>query len=177
MTEPYNEGLRDGERYATSGFPVDPVCYNLWEEPGENPVSQAAEGIDLGLESVGVARAVAHLAVAASVFEGAVLMLMASIACTRHFYYPTELLPPRDYEAFSELLGTLSDPVSVELFLGGGIDMSSQNCSLRMTRVYKSADGARAEIIGMGRIASYFICCVRTDQSGSLKVIENHVAL
>lgn len=170
FADPYNDGIADGERYAIEGFPIEPACYDLSME-NNNVAGTAGEIADLGIEAYGVGRSLWHLAFGAAFFEGAVLLLMASIAATTHYQYPEEALKPHNYEEFAAFLGGLSDPLSVELYVGGGVDLDSEGCQLGMTRLYKSVEQVRDELARMNR-AKFIVCAVRTDMSGGLRIVD-----
>lgn len=174
MTQPYYDGLADGERYATEGFPTEPICFDLGM--GHSALSTAGELVDIAFEGAAIVGSISRhglaAALGASVFEGPILFLMVSIAATTHYKFPEEVLRPSTYDDAVSFLSSIDVPYSMELFIGGGVDeLASDGCHLRMTRLYKSFDQALAEVSAMGR-PSYLVCSVRTDMSGGLKIVD-----
>jgi hypothetical protein len=168
-TEAYDDGLRDGEGAATLGYPVGQICIDL--NIPHNPIGEAFEVFDLGVETYGVAHSLIAGVFGAAFFEAGVLALMASIAATTRYQWPDESLPAGDIGAFATFLAELSDPVSIELFIGGGVDLNAKGCELRLTPVFKSAAEARAAVASMGR-SQAVVGCVRTDMSRGFRLVD-----
>ncbi|SEL89175.1 hypothetical protein SAMN05216359_12210 [Roseateles sp. YR242] len=170
MQAPYRDGLQDGERCAVEGFPVEPTFYDL-REGVHHPVVTAAEGLDIAAEMYGVGHAIWKGLLGAAFFETAVLALMVSIAATQHFQEAAAAVRPTNYVEFANFLGSIADPVSIELFVGGGVDENEEGRELQMTSVFKTLEEARQAVLALGR-PKYIICSLRTDMSGGMRLVE-----
>lgn len=159
----YNEGLSDGALYATDGFPIEPECYDLSHDHTAPQV--ILHSIDFAIEGWGVIHAYKMVGAIAASFEGAVLLLMLSISLQSEFDDPDKILSVSDFATFSDALATVGEPVSIELFFGGGVDFDQAGCELKMTRVYKTLDEARSALSALNRPTG-FIASIRTDMSG-----------
>jgi hypothetical protein len=171
QTEPYYQGIRDGENYGANGYPVDQVCYDL--SLPHSLLGSISHQTDILLEAGGVAHTLAAGKILAAGFEGGLLFLMVSIAATVHYQLPTQVLDPSQARELANFLQGLTEPLSMELYFGGGVDYDIEGCQLQMTQIYKSADWARSELQGIGRPAGMLLS-IRTDMSGGLRVMEEY---
>jgi hypothetical protein len=165
----YSKGISDGESYGANGYPVDSVCYDL-NEP-HSYLGTAAEAADFAVELYGIGHTLAAKAWIAAGFEAGLLALMFSIAMPHHYQIPTTVVDPSAAYDLVQTLTNVADPLSVELYFGGGIDYDAAGCQLSMSRIYKSLAWARDEIAAMGRPAG-MILSLRTDMSGGPSVVE-----
>lgn len=179
QTEPYQKGILDGENYGANGYPVDRVCYSL-NEP-QSPIGEIAELVDHVVEAYGIGHAIYHgikrkailTASLSAGFEAGLLFVMVSVAATVHYQLPTQVIDPSEATDLVHFLQGLSEPLSMELYFGGGIDYEAAGCQMQMTRIYKSVDSAQSEIQSMGRPAGILLS-LRTDMSGGLRVVEEY---
>jgi hypothetical protein len=163
----FDEGVADGAQYAIDGFPVEPDCYDL-SHP-HTLVGVAAEVVDVLIEGYGVGHAFA-IGIAGGIFETGFLLLMGSIALQTTVDDPDKILHVTDHATFSQVLATVGDPVSVELFFGAGVDMNQPGCELKMTRIYKTLGEVRSAFSDLNRSTGYVVS-IRTDMSGC-RVVE-----
>jgi hypothetical protein len=88
-----------------------------------------------------------------------------------HFHDPSEAVTGQA----TKLAGVLADmgiTNSMELFLGGGIDMNNAGCELKLTPIFRSLDGARSAAQGLGR-PQFVVVSWRTDASGSVRLADS----
>lgn len=70
-------------------------------------------------------------------------------------------------------LNKLGFAVPIELFVGGGTDLSAAGCELQATRVFRNQADAAAAAQALGR-SRWLVVSWRNDQSGSARVVEAH---
>jgi hypothetical protein len=169
--EYYNAGIRQGEDYAVNGYPADQVCYDLTEP--HSTAGTIGEVVDTVIEGGGVAHTLAAGEALAAGFEAGILLLMVAIALPTHYEEPTKVFDPSEADALLQILRGATEPLSMEIYFGGGIDYDAKGCQLQVTRFYKSVDAARSELQGMGRPAG-ILWSVRTDMSGGLRAVEEY---
>jgi hypothetical protein len=78
-------------------------------------------------------------------------------------------------QAASALQGQLQQmgfEQSMEMFVGGGVDLSVTGCELMLTPIFRSKDAAVTAAQGIGR-SHWLVVSWRTDQSGGATVVAN----
>jgi hypothetical protein len=165
----YEQGIRDGENYGANGYPIEPTCYDL--EEGHNWMSTAGHTAERLIEVYGIIHTLRLGKLLAAGFEGGILVLMLAITVPTHFNLPTQVLDASDAQSLVDLLSGVEDPLSFEVYFGGGVDYNVEGCQLKISRLYKSADWARQDVQAMGRPA-YLLLALRSDMSGGPRVVE-----
>lgn len=167
--EPYYVGIQHGEDYGANGYPIDTVCIDLSES--HNWAGTVGHATEFLIEAGGIIRSLVHVAVGAAAVESGILALMLAIAAPTHYYLPTQTVDTSAAMEWIQMIQVLPEPMSVELYFGGGIDYNAGGCQLQMGRIYKSYDQCRETVLAMER-PSGMIFSLRTDMSGGLRVVE-----
>jgi hypothetical protein len=99
------------------------------------------------------------------------LVIDVCLAAEDHFPDPEEAVA-KPAGRLADLLAGMGITDSMALFLGGGVDMSIGGCELKLTRVFRRLDDARAAAQQMGR-PQFIVMSWRTDASGSLTLADS----
>jgi hypothetical protein len=95
------------------------------------------------------------------------------LSSATHFQWPEEALSSEDFASLQNFLGTLPNPVSMELFVGGGIDHGVAGCQLLLTPIFKDRESAREAVASMER-PQWVLGSFRTDMSGGFTILEGN---
>lgn len=167
--------VAEGTDLGLEGYGVLRTLYETVKEASKAAGKEAGAGIVGDKKAAKAAAAAGDEIVMAGLLgaaaEAGVLVLMASIAVTTHYELPTVVYNSSQMRALIAFLQQVSQPLSLELFVGGGVDYDQPGCQLQVTNIFKNAEYARQAVAAMGRPASMLLS-MRTDMSGGVRVVE-----
>jgi len=164
----FEMGTVAGQHAAIEGWPTTDQCIDLNVEP-PSLVHFAGDFIAEGGFTVG-GILLTGVHVAGILFEGIIAIVNLSIALETFSDDPRAALS----EAGQRLQAGLQElgiTASMELFIGGGVDLQAAGCELRMTPIFRSQDAAAAAARGMER-PEWLVLAWRTDQSGGMRIVD-----
>lgn len=169
-TDAFNQGVLAGQNSAIDGLELADVCVALnVERPSLLHLT-----VDAGAESAfslfGIATLGVHVASLAA--EAVIAVVLLSIALETFSEDPGEALAKRA-DRLHTRLDTLGFDVPMELFVGGGVDISIAGCELKATRIFRSQVDAANAAKALER-SQWLVVSWRTDQSGGARVVEAH---
>jgi hypothetical protein len=161
----FNQGLLAGQNAAINGLSLPQPCVDLHAEGGLGPhlLMDVPEGL-MWIKDLGEG-------LAAGIGGSVIFFVNLSIALETFTDDPDERLT----QAASTLQAKLQDMgfnQSMELFIGGGVDISVAGCELMLTSIFRSKDAAVTAAKGLGR-PHWLVVSWRTDQSGGATVVAN----
>jgi hypothetical protein len=165
-SDAFDQGMLAGQQAAIDGFPVQVECVDLREEP-PTPVDLLPAGFETLLTLVETAKN----GLVGGVGSAILAIVDLCIGATMHFHDSSEAVTGKA-SALAGVLSGMGITNSMELFLGGGIDMSIAGCELKLTPVFRSLDGARSAAQTLGR-PEFVVVSWRTDASGSVKLADS----
>jgi hypothetical protein len=167
-TDAFNQGVLAGQTSAIEGLELADVCVDLNVE-GPSLLHFA---VDAGAESAfslfGIAALGVHVAGLAA--EAVIAVVNLSIALETFSEDPGRALAERA-DRLHAGLNTLGFAAPMELFVGGGVDISAAGCELKATRIFRSQADAAKAAKALGR-SQWLVVSWRTDQSGGARVVE-----
>lgn len=169
----FNAGVLVGQTAAIEGLELPNVCIDLNVEGPSLLHFLIDAGAEVGFSAVGIAHATElSVAVAGLSLEAVVAVVNLSLAIETFSDDPETAFVERAYR-LSAGLNNLGFAVPIELFVGGGIDLSAAGCELQATRVFRNQADAAAAAQALGR-SRWLVASWRNDQSGSARVVEAH---
>jgi hypothetical protein len=161
----FNQGLLAGQNAAINGLSLPQPCVDVHAEGGLGPhlLMDVPEGL-VWIKDLGEG-------LAAGIGGSVIFFVNLSIALETFTDDPDERLT----QAASTLQAKLQDMgfnQSMELFIGGGVDISVAGCELMLTSIFRSKDAAITAAKGLGR-PHWLVVSWRTDQSGGATVVAN----
>lgn len=155
-----------GQQAAIEGLPFQPECVDLGVERPTLP-----HLIPSGFEGV--------MAITEAVTKGLVAGIGSAILAVVELC-EAESFPATDPEnAISRAAAQLADTLtsmgitdSMELFVGGGIDMNVAECELKLTPIFRTIERARQTAQAMGR-PHFVVVGWRTDASGGVMLADS----
>jgi hypothetical protein len=167
-TDAFNQGVLAGQTSAIEGLELADVCVDLNVE-GPSLLHFA---IDAGAEGAfslfGIATLPLHVAGLAA--ESVIAVVNLSIALETFSDDPGQALAERA-DRLHAGLNALGFAAPMELFVGGGVDISAAGCELKATRIFRSQADAAKAAKALGR-SQWLVVSWRTDQSGGARVVE-----
>jgi hypothetical protein len=168
--EAFNRGVIDGQNAAIGGLEVSSACVDLNVEPPSlfhfaTDAAAEAAFTAFGLTVKGISHIAGGLA------EGIVAVVNLSIALETFSDDPDTAIA-ESAQRLRSALGDLGITSSMELFLGGGVDLSVAGCELKLTPIFRNLADATAATTAIGR-SKWLIVSWRTDQSGGMRVVES----
>lgn len=166
-SDAFQQGVGAGQQAATEGlsFMTDP-CVDLNRESGPSGFELAGSGF----EAIMVGRDLFIKAFSGAALGAVVGLLNLSIALETFFDDPQEAISSRA-QKLQSLLNNMGITDSMELFIGGAVDLNARGCELKLTPVFRSESSARAAAESFGR-SSLLVVSWRTDQSGGIKLVD-----
>jgi hypothetical protein len=167
----FEMGTVTGQQAAIDGWPTTDQCIDLNVEPPELIHFAADLIIEGGFSVAGMALIGVH--VAGLFFEGIIAIVNLSIALETFSDDPSTALA----EAAQGLQGSMLElgvTASMELFIGGGVDLQATGCELLMTPIFRSQEAAASAARALGR-SEWLVVAWRTDQSGGMHIVETNV--
>src|SRR5262249_26088825 len=152
---------------AIKGLALDDPCIDL---NVEGP-SIAHFAIDFSAEAIFAGATWAGKHFAAYGFESIIAVINLSIALETFSDDPDKALADRT-QRLQEQLKELGFTGSLELFLGGGVDLSATHCELKVTPIFRHADDAIAAASAIGR-SRWLVAKWRSDQSGGMTLVQS----
>jgi hypothetical protein len=163
----FDLGVLAGQDAAINGLALaDDPCVDLNVEGPSAPHLAATEGMEGGL--VLYALVAGHMA--AFVAEGMLLLVTLSIALETFSDDPDVALA-QQASLMKSLLAKMGITDSMELFIGGAIDIAQRGCGLVLTPIFRTQRAASDAARNTGR-AKWLVISWRTDQSGGVKVVD-----
>jgi hypothetical protein len=166
----FNLGVLAGQSAAINGLEFTDTCVDLAVERPSGP-HFAADATTEGIFTLfGIAKLGLHVAGLAA--EGIIAVVMLSIALQTFSDDPDVAISQRAQRLQSSLseMGITS---SMELFLGGGVDISVSGCELKVTRIFRGQAAATEAAKAVGR-DHWLVVTWRTDQSGGIRVVDSN---
>jgi hypothetical protein len=165
VSDAFDQGVLVGQQTAIDGFPVASACMDLGEEP-PTPADLVPFGFETALTIVEIVRN----GLIAGAGSGILAIIDLCVGATVHFHDPAEAVGGKAGELAGVLAGMgITD--SMELFLGGGVDMNVSKCELKLTPVFRSLPSARSAAQALGR-PQFVVVSWRTDASGSVALAD-----
>jgi|SRR5450432_620041 len=162
----FDTGVLAGQGAAINGLPFSPACVDLNAE-GPSVPHLAADGLIEG--GMTLWDLVAH-GIAGGIAGGVLLVVNLSIALETFTDDPDTALA-QQASALQGLLQRLGMSDSMELFVGGAVDLSVLGCELQLTPIFRTAEAAVGAARGSGR-AKWLVASWRTDQSAGVRIVE-----
>jgi len=163
----FNDGVATGANAAGNGIPFDTPCVAALEGSPGHGAGLAIDGIHI-LHSAWEAR---HLASLSAAFAG-LLVAVISLGTSAHHLLPANQVLPQLGEEITEKLASFGAG-SLELFAAVNLDLSSEDCTMFMPRLFLSLDEARAKAIGTASRDGWLVVSWRTDQSNSFRIVTS----
>lgn len=164
----YADGVIAGQQGAMDGLVFSDLCVSAREPHGF--LAEPSHVIN-GLEIVHGTWEALHLSRLAAGLTGIAVSLI-ELACT----LPVHMLPPE------QVLPNLGQPIvetlsaygveSLELFCAAGLDVTSHDCEILLSPMYKSLEQARRAAMAMGR-DQWVVASWRTDASNSFRITQS----
>jgi hypothetical protein len=164
----FEMGSLAGQQAAIDGWATTDQCIDLNVEPP----SLAHFGADLTIEGVFALATFVGKHFAGFFFEGIIAIVNLSIALETFSDSPSTALG----EAAQGLQGKMQElgiTASMELFMGGGVDLQSPACGLLLTPIFRSQESAAEAARALGR-SQWLVVSWRTDQSGGMRIVETN---
>jgi len=164
----FESGSLAGQQAAIDGWPTTTDCIDLNLEPPSLPHFAADFFSEGGFTVGGIVLVGVH--VTGLFFEGIIALVNLSIAAETFSDDPAARLA----QAAQGLQSNLSDvgiSASMELFVGGGVDLDSPQCGLKITPIFRTQEAAASAARALGR-NEWLVVSWRTDQSGGMSVVQ-----
>jgi hypothetical protein len=169
-SEAFNRGVLDGQGAASDGLEVSQACVDLNVEPPALFHFAADAAAEATFSLVGLTvKGISHLA--GGLAEGIIAVVNLSIALETFSDSPDAAIAERA-RRLQDALVDLGITTSMELFLGGAVDLSAVGCELQLTSIFRHRADAAAAAQGIGR-TQWLVVSWRTDQSGGMRVVES----
>jgi hypothetical protein len=168
--EAFEMGSLTGQQAAIDGWPTTDQCIDLNVHPPSLAHFTADLIIEGGFSVAGIVLVGVH--VAGLFFEGVIAIVNLSIALETFSDSPSTALG----EAAQGLQGKMQElgiSASIELFMGGGVDLQSPACGLLLTPMFRSQESAASAARALGR-SQWLVVAWRTDQSGGMRIVETN---
>jgi hypothetical protein len=164
----FEMGSVTGQQAAIDGWPTLYECIDLNVEP------PAAGHIftDLSIEGVFAAATYIGRHFAGFFLEGILAIVNLSIALDTFSDDASAALSEAAH-GLQESLLELGITASMELFIGGGVDLQAIGCELQMTPIFRSQEDAASAAEALGR-SEWLVVAWRTNQSGGMHVVETN---
>lgn len=166
----FNQGVIDGQDAAVNGLDLAQSCVDLnVERPSlfHFAADAAAEGVfsAFGLTIKGISHLAGGLA------EGIIAVVNLSIALETFSDDPDTAIAERA-QRLQAAMSDLGITTPLDLFLGGGVDLSVAGCELQLTRIFRHQADAEAAARALGR-GQWLVINWRTDQSGGMRLVAS----
>jgi hypothetical protein len=163
----FDEGVLAGQDTAINGLPLANACVDLNVERPTFSAEMAS-----GLTEAGIALWETFKGVfAGGVLSGVMAVVELSMALETHFDDPDEAIS-RAGTDLQQQLANLGFSGSLELFIGGGVDINATGCELQLTPIHRQQEGAVNAASNGGR-PQWLVASWRTDQSGGVTVVAS----
>jgi hypothetical protein len=165
----YSEGVLAGQQAAINGLALTATCI-----PAREPESPLAspEHIISGVEILHGLWELKSVATLAGGLAGLGVAFI-ELACTLpvHTLPPEQVLPGLGQPIIDQLVVAGVD--SMELYIGAGLDASSEDCTIRLSSLYKTQEAARQAVDAMHR-GEWVVASWRTDASDSFRIVDSN---
>jgi hypothetical protein len=161
----FNQGVLAGQDAAINGLSLPQPCVDLNAEGGFGP--------HLGLElpeGIMVAKELMKT-FGKGIGGGAILLINLSIALETFADDPDQKLE-QAASALQAKLQEMGFDQSMEMFIGGGIDLQQRGCELLLTQIFRFEDSATNAAQALGR-SQWLVASWRTDQSGGATIVAS----
>jgi hypothetical protein len=158
----FNLGVLAGQDAAINGLSFENACVDLNSEGPSVPHLTPD-----GLELLVFLRGIMHK-LSGSIAEGVLLVVTLSIELETFSDDPDTALE-QQAAALQNLLQGMGIDGPMELFLGGGVDLSTLGCELLLTPIFRTQEAATVSAKALGR-SRWFVASWRTDQSGGVNI-------
>jgi len=173
----FNEGVLAGQQAALNGLPFEPACVDLnVKRPEFGHLALEAPGAGMTLidvfKAITGAGEVAAEAAAGAIVGGVLDLVLLSIALETFSDDPEKAMVQAGAR-LQDALRRLGYDQSLQLFIGGGVDVSEETvgCELKLTPIFRSQDAATDAAKAIGR-PSHFVASWRTDQCGGISIVD-----
>lgn len=166
-SDAFNQGVLDGQTAAINGLELDNSCVDLNVEPP----SMAHFAVDAGVEGVFAITTLIGKHFIGLGAEGILAVINLSIALETFSDDPDQALKDRA-DRLQDQLTALGFTGSMELFFGGGVDLSQKGCELKATPIFRHQDDATKAARALGR-GQWLVVGWRSDQCAGLRTIES----
>jgi hypothetical protein len=166
----FEMGTLAGQQTAIEGWPTTDQCIDLNVEPPALPHFLGDLIIEGGFTFAGIALTGVHIA--GLFFEGIIAIVNLSIALETFSDEPTTALSEAAQGLQAGLL-ELGITASMDLFVGGGVDLQATGCELVITPIFRSQEAAASAAQALGR-SEWLVVSWRTDQSGGMHIVETN---
>jgi hypothetical protein len=165
----FQQGVLAGQQAAING--LDVMANQCVDMNAQGPFPEGVPDLAFGaLEIADVIKLLAHRAFGGAAFGAVLALVDLSVGLQTHFDDPeTEL--SKSAEQLRDLIAGMGITDSMELFLGGAIDLNQRGCELKLTQVFRFADKVRDAARNLGR-QTVITVKWRTDQSGGLELVD-----
>lgn len=163
----FNRGVLDGQNAAINGLDFGDPCIDLNVEPP----SLFHIGADVGIEATFAAVTWKAKHFLAFGYEGIIAIINLSIALETFSDDPDTSLR-QHATRLQERMSDVGFTGSMELFFGGGVDLSATGCELKVTPIFRHQADATAAARGLGR-DKWLAVGWRSDQSGGLRTVAS----
>lgn len=163
----FNQGVLDGQNAAINGLDLGTPCIDLNVEPP----SFAHFATDAGIEGAFAAATYLGKHFMAYGLEGIVAIINLSIALETFSDDPDAALAARANRV-QDQLNTLGFTNSMELFFGGGVDLSATSCELQVTPIFRRQEDATSAARSLGR-DRWLVVGWRSDQCNGIRTIDS----
>lgn len=161
----FEEGVRAGQDAAINGLELRETCLDMNVEGPT--VLHVATSVPEALISLG--EFFVKKAAAGGVLSAALFVVELSIALET-FADPPEDTIRQGAETLQGQLQQMGFTGAMELFIGGGVDLSATGCEMKLTAIFRTEVDAAAAARALGR-QHWLVSAWRTDQSGGARIV------
>lgn len=165
--EAFNRGVIDGQTAAINGLDLRESCIDLNVEPP----SFAHFAAEFSIEGTLAVASYLGKHFMAYGYEGIIAVINLSIAVETFSDDPEVALTAR-INRVQEQLNELGFTNSMELFFGGGVDLSATGCELKVTPIFRRQEDATNAARSFGR-DKWLIVAWRSDQCNGLRTVDS----
>jgi hypothetical protein len=161
----FDQGVLAGQGAAINGLSLPQPCVDLHAEGGIGPhlVLDVPEGIMVVVDFADK--------FAAGIGGGAIFLINLSIALETFTDDPDQRLA-KAATALQAKLQEMGFDQSLEMFIGGGVDLEQRGCELLLTPIFRFQDAATNAAKALGR-SQWLVASWRTDQSGGATTVAS----
>lgn len=162
----YSEGALAGQQSAINGLELTGTC--IPARAPEHSQVHVITGIEI-LHGLWELRSLATLAAGLAGLGVALIELLITL--------PVDTLPPE--QVLPSLGQRIIDQLaaagvgSIKLFIGAGLDASSEDCTIKLTSMFKTQDAAKEAAVAIGR-GEWVVTSWRTDACGSFRIVDSN---
>lgn len=165
----FQQGVLAGQDAAING--IDVIANSCVDLNAQGPFPDGVPDVTWGtFEIADAVKVIFTKGLAGGIFGAVTGLLDISIGLETDFDNPEQQLE-KCAQQLQSTLSSMGITDSMELFLGGGVDLNQRGCELQLTKVFRAEDKALDAARGIGRSQ----CAVvkwRTDQSGAMTLMD-----